>query len=251
MRKTNIMITPSTKFSVGEPSKTQRPAKGPVIPLGEEAKRRQRVMMAGIGGAALVVALLLLVIFKPWQKPAVKLGGDATKLGEFVGAADFQKMNFEKREIYMKMASAKKEEIAKNYAEGRLSLEDYQKSLLAAHLGKRLDDMRKYFAKPMGAERTKYLDKLLTKKETKKVAVDHDPAAKKIEEEQDLLKDDAAQAAEISSWPSDVQAKYKEYMEALNDRKKLHKEAADAKAAAKKGAATAPAAAATRESDVK
>jgi type II secretory pathway component PulM len=239
------MITPSTKISVGEPTKTQRSPKAPAIPLGNEAKRRQRLVMGGIGGAALVVALLLLVIFKPWQKPAVKLGGDATKLGEFVGAADFQKMNFEKREIYMKMASAKKDEIARNYAEGRLSLEDYQKSLLAAHLGKRLDDMRKYFAKPMGAERVKYLDKLLTKKETKKVAIDHDPAAKKIEDEQDLLKDDAAQAAEISTWPSDVQGKYKEYTEALNERKKLHKEAMEAKMPKKSPAtATAPA---TRE----
>lgn len=200
------------------------------------------LMMGGIGGAALVVALLLLIIFKPWQKPPVKLGGDSAKLSEFVGATDFQKMNFEKREIYMKMASAKKDEIAKSYADGRLSLEDYQKSLLAAHLGKRLDDMRKYFAKPLGAERTKYLDKLLTKKETKKVAIDRDPAAKKIEDEQDLLKDDAAQAAEIATWPNDVQSKYKEYTEALNERKKVHKDAADAKAAAKKPTtATAPA----------
>jgi hypothetical protein len=240
------MITPSSKISVADPSKTnQRSSKAPAIPLGGETKRRQMLMMGGIGGAALVVALLLLMIFKPWQKPAVKLGGDATKLGEFVGAADFQKMNFEKREIYMKMASAKKDEIAKNYADGRLSLEDYQKSLLAAHLGKRLDDMRKYFAKPMGAERTKYLDKLLTKKETKKLAIDHDPAAKKIEDEQDLLKDDAAQAAEISTWPSDVQSKYKEYTEALNDRKKVHKEAIEAKMPKKPPAtATAPA---TRE----
>ena len=235
------MITPSTKISVGEPTKpSPRPAKTGAIPLGDDARRRQRVVMAGIGGAALVVAFLLLIIFKPWQKPAVKLGGDSARLSEFVGAADFQKMNFEKREIYMKMASAKKDEIAKNYAEGRLSLEDYQKSLLAAHLGKRLDDMRKYFAKPIGAERTKYLDKLLTKKETKKLAIDHDPAAKKIEDEQDMLKDDAAQTAEIATWPSDVQAKYKEYVEALNERKKLHKEAAEAKAAAKKAAATAP-----------
>jgi hypothetical protein len=240
------MITPSSKISVGEPTKTQRTAKSPLIPLGDEARRRQRVVMAGIGGAALVVALLLLIIFKPWQKPPVKLGGDSAKLSEFVGANDFQKMNFEKREIYMKMASAKKDEIAKNYAEGRLSLEDYQKSLLAAHLGKRLDDMRKYFAKPIGAERVKYLDKLLTKKETKKVAIDHDPAAKKIEDEQDLLKDDAAQAAEISTWPNDVQAKYKEYTEALNERKKVHKDAADAKAAAKKPPTTATAPA-TRE----
>ncbi len=236
------MITPSSKIATVDPSKTQRAAKGPAIPLGEDPKRRQRLFIAGVGGAALVITFVLLLSFRPWQKPTPKLGGDTSKLSEFVGTADFQKMNFEKREIYMKMASAKKDEIAKTYAEGRLSLEDYQKSLLAAHLGKRLDDMRKYFAKPMGAERIKYLDKLVTKKDTKRLAISHDPAAKKIEDEQDLLKDDAAETAEISTWPSDVQAKYKEYVEALGERKKAHKAAEEAKAPKKAPAtATAPA----------
>jgi hypothetical protein len=236
------MITPSTKISSADPSKTHRSVKQPVIPLGEDPKRRQRLLIGGIGGAALVVTLALLLIFRPWQKPVPKLGGEPSKLGEYVGTPDFQKLSFEKREIYMKMASAKKDEIAKTYAEGRLSLEDYQKSLLAAHLGKRLDDMRKYFAKPMGAERIKYLDKLVTKKDAKKQAIDHDPAAKKIEDEQDLLKDDAAQSAEIATWPPDVQSKYKEYVEALNERKKAHKEATEAKAPKKTPAtATAPA----------
>ena len=67
----------------------------------------------------------------------------------------------------MKMMDSKKEEIAKAYAAGQLSLEDYQKALIAAHLGKRLDEMRKYYAKPVGPERAKYLDKLMAKKETK------------------------------------------------------------------------------------
>ena len=235
------MITPSTKISTADPSTTHRAAKGRAIPLGEDSKRRQRLFIAGVGGAALVVTVLLLVIFRPWQKPVPKLGGEPSRLGEYVGTTDFQKLSFEKRELYMKMASAKKDEIARSYAEGRLSLDDYQKSLLAAHLGKRLDDMRKYFAKPPGPERIKFLDKLVTKKETKRQAITHDPAAKKIEEEQDLLKDDAAETAEVSTWPNDVQAKYKEYVEALGERKKLHKEATEAKTPKKAPAtATAP-----------
>jgi hypothetical protein len=236
------MITPSSKISSVDPSKTTRSIKEPAIPMGPDTKRRQRLLVGGIGGAALVVTVLLLMIFRPWQKPTPKLGGEPTKLGEYVATPDFQKLTFEKREIYMKMASAKKDEIAKSYAEGRLSLEDYQRSLMAAHLGKRLDDMRKYFAKPMGAERTKYLDKLVTKKETKRQSIEHDPVAKQVEEEQDLLKDDAAQAAEIATWPPDIQSKYKEYVEALNERKKAHKEANEAKSPKKSPAtATAPA----------
>ena len=78
------------------------------------------------------------------------------------------------------------------------------------------------------------------KKDTKREARDHDPAAKKVEEEQELLKDDAAQTAEIATWPSDVRAKYQEYMEALTERKKLHKEALEAKAPKKATTSTAP-----------
>jgi hypothetical protein len=238
------MITPLTKTSSSEPagSKTRPGAKEPGMPPGrEDAARRQRLLIAGIAGGAVVLGLVLLLILRPWQKPPPKLGGEPSKLGEFVSTTDFQKMSFEKREIYMKMTSAKKDEIAKAYAEGRLSIEDYQKSLLAAHLGKRLDDMRKYFAKPMGAERLKYLDKQLVKKDTKKETRDHDPAAKKVEEEQDLLKDDVAETAEIETWPPDVRAKYKEYMEALIERKKLHKAAIEAKAPRKATTSTAPA----------
>jgi hypothetical protein len=235
------MITPLTKTSSAEPSKARSNPREPGMPPGrEEAKRRQRLLIAGIGGGVLVIALAILLIVRPWQKPPPKLGGEPSKLGEFVSTSDFQKMNFEKREIYMKMISAKKDEIAKAYAEGRLSIEDYQKSLLAAHLGKRLDDMRKYFAKPMGAERIKYLDKQLVKKDTKREARERDPAAKKVEEEQDLLKDDAAQTAEIATWPPDVRAKYTEYIEAVNERKKFHKDAMEAKAPKKATTSTAP-----------
>jgi hypothetical protein len=239
------MITPLTKTSSSEPTGNKTRAGGgakePGMPPGkEDAARRQRLLIAGIAGGAVVLGLVLLLVLRPWQKPPPKLGGEPSKLGEFVSTSDFQKMNFEKREIYMKMISAKKDEIAKAYAEGRLSIEDYQKSLLAAHLGKRLDDMRKYFAKPMGAERIKYLDKQLVKKDTKREARDRDPEAKKIEDEQDLLKDDAAQTAEIATWPPDVRAKYTEYIEAVNERKKFHKDAMEAKAPKKATTSTAP-----------
>ena len=234
------MITPS-KIPTSEPEKSRTVAReiGKPSMRHQDPQRGQKLLIGGIGGAALHVTLALLLIYRPWHTTVPKLGGEPAKLGEYVGTADFQKLSFEKREIYMKMASARKDEFAQAYADGRLSLEDYQKSLLAAHLGKQLDTMRKYFAKPLGKERAKYLDKLIVKKEARKDARDHDPNAKKIEEEQDLLKDDAALRAEVATWPSDIQAKYKEYDAALDERKKLFKEAQEAKAP-KKPAVTAP-----------
>jgi hypothetical protein len=235
------MITPS-KIQTSEPEKSRTVAReiGKPSMRSQDPQRGQKLLIGGIGGAALIVTLVLLMIYRPWRTPVPKLGGEPAKLGEYVGTADFQKLSFEKREVYMKMASARKDEFAQAYADGRLSLEDYQKSLLAAHLGKQLDTMRKYFAKPMGNERVKFLDKMIVKKDAKKQSREHDPTAKKIEEEQDLLKDDAALRAEVATWPPDIQAKYKEYDAALDERKKLFKEAKEAKSPKKAPAATAP-----------
>jgi hypothetical protein len=195
----------------------------------EDPKHRQKLLIGGIGGAALVCALALLFIFRPWQKPPPPhLGGEPSKLAEFSGTADFQKMPFEKREVYMKMMNTKKEQIIQAYANGQLSLEDYQKALLAAHLGKQLDDMRKYYAKPIGPDRTKYLDKLLNKKDVKEEERKKNPTAREQKKEQDLLKDDVAEKAEVSTWPGEVQAQYNAYREALAERKKIHKSAKEA-----------------------
>jgi hypothetical protein len=234
------MMTPP-KISTTESTKGRTADTGNGKPgTHKDPQRQQKLLIGGIGGAALVIAVALLLIYRPWRTQAPKIGGEPSKLGEYVGTTDFQKLPFEKREVYMKMASAKKDEFAKAYADGRLSLDDYQKSLLAAHLGKQLDNMRKYFAKPIGNERAKFIDKMIVKKESKKQAREHDPEAKKIEEEQDLLKDYAAATAEIATWPPDIQAKYREYTTAVDERKKMYKEAQEAKAPKKGNPATAP-----------
>lgn len=190
----------------------------------DDPERRKQLLIGGIGAVTLVVAVALLFIFHPWRPSAPKLGGEAAKLGEYVSTPDFQKMSFEKREVYMKMMHSKKDQITKAYADGQMSLEDYQKSLLAAHLGKELDDMRKYFAKPVGAERLKYLDKLMAKKDTKEEAAAHDAAARQVKKEHETLKDAAAEKAEIATWPADIQAQYQEFHTAYEERKKSHKE---------------------------
>lgn len=229
-----MLTTPTRETSVSSPtpSSSGHASNNGGLPFSDEdPRRRQKLLIGGIGGVILVVALALLFIFRPWNH-GPKLGGDPVQLGQYAASSDFRKMPFDKRELYMKMMDSKKDEISKSYAAGQLSLEDYQKALLAGHLGKRLDEMHKYFAKPVGPERVKYLDKILNKKDTKEEAAKHNPSAKEQKKEKDVLKDDAAEKAEIATWPEDVQAQYQEFHAALEDRKKLHKEVkAEAKAA--------------------
>jgi len=214
------------------------------MPFGkDDPKRQQKLLIAGIGGVALVVALVLLFVFRPWKKPAPpRLNEEPSKLANLVGSEDFKKMPFERREVYMKMMDTKKAQIVQAYANGQLSDTEYQKALEAAHLGKQLDEMRKYYVKPVGAARVAYLDKLVTKKETKDVAVKHNATAKQEKKEQDLFKDEAALQAEINSWPPEVIAQFEQFKSALSERKKIYKSAHPSKSATKPGApATSPA----------
>ena len=48
----------------------------------DDPRRRQKLLIGGVGGAALVCALALLFIFRPWQKPALpRLGGEPSSGG--------------------------------------------------------------------------------------------------------------------------------------------------------------------------
>jgi hypothetical protein len=232
------MTTSNTKSSTS-PATANSAAGKSGMPFGkEDPKRRQKVLIGSIGGVCLVVALALLFIFRPWEHPTPRVTGDPVKLTQFVVTPDFQNLSFEKREIYMKMMHVKKDQIVKAYSDGQLSVDDYQKAMLAAHFGKNLDDMRKYFAKPVGNERVQYLDKEIAKGDAKDEAMKNDANAKEVKKEQDALKDDAVEQAEIATWPPEVQTEYKQYCEVLAERKKLHKAMLEAKTAASNPAAS-------------
>lgn len=226
-------MTPTSNKSSPSPAATHSNGNSKTksgMPYGkDDPKRHQKILISSIGGVALVVAVALLFIFRPWQHTPPKVTGDPSKLSQFVNTDDFHNMSFEKREIYMKMMHAKKDQIVKSYTDGQITVDEYQKDLLMAHLGKNLDDMRKYFAKPVGAERVKYLDKVITKKDEKDEAAKRDPTAKEVANEQSLLKDDTAERAEVATWPQDVQTEYNQYRQALEDRKKLRKDEQEAK----------------------
>src|SRR5258706_7461196 len=154
---------------------TPNPAKPPIakptaMPFGnDDPKRQQRLLIAGIGGAALVIAIALLFIFRPWQssRPALRLDDDPAKIARVAASDDLRKLPFDRRQTYMKMMDSKEAQIVQAHANGQINDEDYQKALMAAHLGKQLGEMGKYLTKPSGPERAAYLDKVVNKKEVK------------------------------------------------------------------------------------
>src|SRR5256885_15872255 len=160
------MITTSTQvpkaMSSSQPTAPNGPTPGPSLKAAafsggkpvampfskEDPKRQQKLLIGGIGGAALVIALTLLFVFRPWKRAEPpRLTAEPAKLGQLAATPDFHKLPFEKREVYMKMMDAKKSQLIQAHANGQMTDDEYQKALQAAQLGKRLDEMNKYFAR--------------------------------------------------------------------------------------------------------
>jgi hypothetical protein len=205
------------------PKQGNRSSGGAAMPFSQDDPRRQKkILIGGIGGAALLLAAALLLIFRPWQAPEPpRLNDTPNKLAQLAGNAQFANMPFDRREMYMKMMDRKKAQLEQSYAAGQIGDEDYRKAMEQAHLGKRLDEMRKYYAKPPGHEREAYLDHILTKQETKKEALDKNPAAKKQKKADDIPRDNAEEQKEIDSWPSDVRAQFMLFQQEYAKHKKL------------------------------
>lgn len=213
-----------------------RPA---VMPFSkDDPKRQQKLLIGGVGGAALIVAIAVLLIFQPWHKAIPRLNDEPARIAQLAASPDFAKMPFSQREVYMKVMDQKKTQIEQAYAAGKLTDDEYRKALEAAHLGRLLDHMKKYYARPPGRARDAYLDKVIDKKEKKVQSLKKNPAALKDKKAEAVPRDDSEEDVEINSWPADVRAQFAQFRQILNDRKKLHK---DVKNAAKASTQNAPA----------
>lgn len=212
------------------------------MPFSKDDPRRQRVaLVAGVGGAALGVALAVLLIFRPWQRSAMpRLNDEPAKLARFAASPNFAKLPFDQREVYMKMMDKKKTQITAAYSAGTITDEEYSKTLESAHLGKRLDEMKKYFSKPVGAARDAYLEKLLAKEDKKHETLKRNPSAKQEKKQDQIPRDNGDEQAEMSSWPPEIRAQYETFHQALAERKKRHKEAKAEKKQRSQPAVAAP-----------
>ena len=207
----------------------------------DDPKHRRVALIAGIGGAALGVALAVLLIFRPWQRSSIpRLNDEPASLARFAASPNFAKLPFDQREAYMKMMDKKKTQITAAYSAGTIDDDEYRKTLEAAHLGKRLDEMKKYFSKPAGAARDAYLDKLLAKEDKKHENLKRNPSARQEKKQEQIPRDDSDEQAEMSSWPPNVRAEYETFHQALAARKKRHKESRTEKRQSSQPAAVTP-----------
>jgi hypothetical protein len=225
------------------PAKPSVPAtaKRQVLPFGrEDPKRRQKLLLISIGAIALAGALVLILVFHPWTPyEPPRLDDEPFKLAKLASSPDFQKLPFDQREVYMKMMDKKKDKIEQAYASGKLTDTEYRKALEAAYLGKRLDEMQKYFSKPQGRIREAYLDKLFEKQDKKRDTLAKNPTAKKEKKEDQIPRDKSDEEVQINNWPPEVIAQYTQFKQALADRKKVYREVhPSAKKAASRPSAT-------------
>jgi len=206
-------------------------AKSAPMPFSNDDPKRHRMMLiAGIGGAALGVALAVLLIFHPWQRTSVpRLNDEPAKLAQFAASPNFNKVPFDQRAVYMEMMDKKKTQITAAYTAGTISDDEYRKTLEAAYFGKRLDEMKKYYAKPAGPARDAYLETLIAKSDKKHENLKRNATAKQEKKQEQIPRDDSEDEAELNSWPPAVRAQFETFRQALAAKKKTHKEAQAAK----------------------
>jgi hypothetical protein len=190
-----------------------------------DPKRQQKILVGSIGVVALVIAVALLFVFRPWLPvQAARLNDEPAKLAQWVSSPAFDKLPFDQREAYMKVIDRRKTQIAQAYSAGQINDVEYRKALQAAHLGERLDDMKKYYSRPAGKTRDAYLDKMVAKDAKKKDQLKLNPTAKKEKKEEKIPRDSSEEEAEINTWPPEVRVQYMQFKAALNERRKIYKE---------------------------
>ena len=234
------MLTTPTKTTPPPPPAS--PQRRTAMPFSnDDPRRQQKILIAGIGGFALVVAFAVLLIFQPWRTRVPRLNDEPARIAQLASSSDFDKLPFSQREVYMKVMDQKKAQIEQAYASGKLSDDEFRKALEAAHLGQQLDHMKKYYSHPPGRAREAYLDKIINKKEKKVTSLKKNPTLKKDKKADAIPRDDSEEDAEVNSWPADVRAQYMQFRQALADRKKLHKDLKHAAEPATQKSSTQPA----------
>lgn len=185
------------------------------------------LVFAGAGAAALVM-LIALAVWRPWTPEPPRLNDEPYKLAQFVATPAFERLPFERQYTYMELLDKKKDDIRHAYAERKLTDNEFRQALQAAYFGDRLGKAKKYFQKPVGAQRTAYLDARIKKKQREKEqdAEDDDDESTGPAKPTEIKRDDSRQEEQMAKWPAEVRAQWDEYRRAYSERKAYFKERA-------------------------
>ena len=214
-----------------------------------------------LGGSALgvLVVLIGLMVWRPWQPEPPRLNEQPYKIAQFAATSAMDRLPWSQQREYMDILDAKDDALLIAYKEGKLSDQEYRRSLQLGWYDKHLDRMEKFFSRPPPL-RIRYLDeKVLGKKYKNLVEAaqsgekDKDGKPKKKDESDDaspllaeeIDRDDSNEERDIKKWPADVRQMWTEYRAELSKRKDYFKElerqekekrkAAEANAAGGKG----------------
>lgn len=218
---------------------TPRPVAGASAPTpaGPPPSRRNLYLGVGAGVAVLAVAAVALALWRPWADPVPRLNDEPVKIARFAAGSDFTDLPFDKQRLYMDILRDKEDALEAAYDQRQLTDDEFRKALQVAWYDKELNRMEKFHKTPE-AQRQAYLDEVIDKKKGK----DKDDKAGKPKpanlgplSAKDIDRDDSEEEAHVASWPDDVQQQWRQYRQALKDRKaqlKAEKEAKKAAAAA-------------------
>jgi len=157
-----------------------------------------------IFGAILLVAGTVLA----WQlKPAkvTALNSDPITLAKYMSSSDFQQLDEIHKRPYRETIRSKNKELAKAYAEGKLTRAEYDEAYLNGWLARQMDHMGDYFRLPVADRKYVWAEQYNKKKASKAPSTDPVPT--------DEVEKAFIQRV-ISTWPADEQAEWDEFRRA-------------------------------------
>jgi len=221
---------------------TPGPAGNGPAPLSSAVpEKKKKPVMAIAGAAALVLVIVGAIVIWKIMHPGPPIPTAPTpKIVDYVISEPFKTVPYDTKIKLLAALDNREDEMEKLYRGGKLSEPQMSQAREAAYLGKNFGRMEKFFSLAPGQQRVNYINERVDKMDD----VDEPPKTKGPNDEKLPKRDKKWGKATVATFPADVQAQWKEYQKAINDEQDRRKK--EKKAAEKAGAATKPAANATK-----
>jgi hypothetical protein len=209
--KTTQSVSTAGRGSAGK--SFDKPGAKPAAKPRMTAEQQKHYLVMGIAAAVVlgVGAIMFFYFYKPATGGEPRLNQPVEKVVQFISTSDFDKLDFDRKKIWMKELSGKKKELLELEKAGKMTRKELEDVLAVAWLGKQFKRVQKYNS--MGdLDRKDYLDDILN---------DKDADGKKLPDEPDENKDRVKQLEE--TFPAFERNEITSFRKALKDREKDRK----------------------------
>ena len=202
-------------------------------------QRNFRVPLIASIPAILAIILVGVIVYAVAAKEeAPPLNADTITIVKFVSSPAYQKLPFDRKQLYMKLLEDRddNDELDDAFDAGKITEDQYRAASLGAWQGQQLKRSEKFNSQPNEQARLRYVREILDKKEEKdqrKAPKKASGAAKQDKPSDAVKRDESLEDLRVAAWPPDVRAKWQSFRTTYESEKDARARAAAPAAPAK------------------